>query len=130
MMQQETDGRVLQIIKLKTSLKEEEVLKIARERETQFKAIPGLIQKYYVRASPPHHFAGVYIWDSMESLQSYRGSELAASIPQAYQLIDAPEVEIMDVLFKLRSLRLSYSLKNLKKSFISSGNSLSQFFRK
>ena len=101
-MQPESEGRIIQIIKLKTSLKEEEVLKIAKEREPQFKAIPGLVQKYYVRASHPHNFAGVYIWDSMESLQSYRGSELAASIPQAYKLLEAPEIELMDVLFELR----------------------------
>jgi heme-degrading monooxygenase HmoA len=101
-MQPETEGRIIQIIKLKTSLKEDEVLKIARERVPQFKAIPGLIQKYYVKVSPPHHFAGIYIWDSMESLQAYRESELAASIPQAYKLIEAPEIEILDVMFELR----------------------------
>lgn len=101
-MQQETEGRIIQVIKLKTSLKEEEVLKIAEERAPQFKAIPGLVQKYYVRAAPPHHFAGVYIWDSMESLQSYRESELAASIPEAYKLLEAPYIEILDIMFQLR----------------------------
>ena len=101
-MQPETEGRIIQIIKLKTSLEEDEVLKIAKERAPQFKAIPGLMQKYYVRASPPHHFAGVYIWDSMESLQSFRESELAASIPQAYKLLEAPEIELLDVKFELR----------------------------
>ena len=101
-MQPETEGRIIQIIKLKTSLKEDEVLNIARERAPQFKAIPGLIQKYYVRASPPHHFAGVYLWDSIESIQSFRETELAASIPQAYKLLEAPEIEILDVMFELR----------------------------
>ena len=101
-MQPETEGRIIQIIKLKTSLKEDEVLNIARERAPQFKAIPGLIQKYYVRASPPHHFAGVYLWDSIESIQSFRETELAASIPPAYKLLEAPEIEILDVMFELR----------------------------
>jgi heme-degrading monooxygenase HmoA len=101
-MQPETEGKIIQIIRLKTSLKEEEVLKIAKERSPQFKAIPGLVQKYYVRAAPPHHFAGVYIWDSMESIQAYRESELAASIPQAYKLLEAPEIELLDVMFELR----------------------------
>lgn len=101
-MQSETVGKIIQIVKLRTFLEEDEVLKIAKERAPQFKAIPGLIQKYYVRASPPHHFAGVYIWDSMESLQSFRESELAASIPQAYKLIEAPEIELLDVMFELR----------------------------
>jgi hypothetical protein len=38
----------------------------------------------------------------MESLQAYRESELAASIPQAYKLLEAPEVEILDIMFELR----------------------------
>lgn len=101
-MQPETEGKIIQIIKLKTALKEEEVLKIAKERSPQFKAIPGLVQKYYVRAAPPHHFAGVYIWDSMESLKSYRESDLAASIPEAYKLLEAPDIEILNVMFQLR----------------------------
>jgi heme-degrading monooxygenase HmoA len=101
-MKHEKEGRIVQIIKLKTSLKEDEALKIAKERAPQFKAIPGLIQKYYVRTSPPHHLAGIYVWDSMESLQAYRESELAASIPQAYKLLEAPEVEILDIMFELR----------------------------
>ena len=101
-MKPKTEGRIIQIIKLKTSLTEEEALKIAEERAPQFKAIPGLIQKYYVRASPPHHFAGIYIWDSMESLQSFRTSDLALSIPEAYKLTEAPEIEVLDFLFELR----------------------------
>ena len=55
-----------------------------------------------MRTAPPHHFAGVYIWDSMESLQSYRESELAASIPEAYKLLEAPDIEILDIMFQLR----------------------------
>ena len=101
-MKPEAEAKIVQIIKLKTSLEEDEVLKIAKDRAPQFKAIPGLVQKYYVRASPPHHFAGIYFWDSMKSLQSFRESELAASIPQAYKLLEAPEIEILDVMFKLR----------------------------
>jgi heme-degrading monooxygenase HmoA len=95
-------GKIIQIIKLKTALSEEEVLKIAKEREEQFQAIPGLLQKYYVRMGTPGEFGGIYIWDSTESLKAYRESDLAASIPSAYQLIEPPNIEILDVLFQLR----------------------------
>jgi hypothetical protein len=44
----------------------------------------------------------VYVWDSKESLQAYRASDLASTIPQAYQLIEAPGIETADVLFQLR----------------------------
>lgn len=93
---------IIQIIKLKSELSEDELLRIAKEREPSFKAIPGLLQKYYTKLDQPGQYAGVYVWDSKESLQSYRESELAASIPQAYKLIETPDIEILNVLFQLR----------------------------
>ena len=53
----------MQIIRLKTNLSEEELLKRAHEREPQFKAIPGLVQKYYMKMTEPNSFGGVYVWD-------------------------------------------------------------------
>jgi heme-degrading monooxygenase HmoA len=93
---------IVQIVKFKTALSEEEVMAIARERAPGFRAMPGLLQKYYVRLDQPDQFGGVYIWDSMESLKSYRESDLAATIPQAYQVQGQPVVEIYDTLFQLR----------------------------
>lgn len=94
---------ILQIIKLKSNLPEEELLRKAREREPQFKAIPGLVQKYYVKTGEPGQYGGIYVWDSLESLQSYQKSDLAKSIPEAYEVIEAPNIEIMDILFQLRN---------------------------
>jgi len=93
---------IMQIIRLKTNLSEEELLKRARIREPQFQAIPGLIQKYYTKMDEPGKFGGVYVWDSIESLQAFRASELAASIPQAYELVEPPTLETLNVLFQLR----------------------------
>lgn len=94
---------ILQIIKLKSNLPEEELLSKAREREPQFKAIPGLVQKYYVKTDQPGQYGGIYVWDSPESLKSYRESDLAKSIPEAYEIIEDPNIEIMDILFQLRN---------------------------
>lgn len=94
---------ILQIIKLKSNLPEEELLSKAREREPQFKAIPGLVQKYYVKTDQPGQYGGIYIWDSPESLQSYQKSDLAKSIPEAYEIVEAPNIELMDILFQLRN---------------------------
>ena len=93
---------IIQIVRLNSELSEEDLLKKAREREPQFKAIPGLLQKYYVKMDQPGQYGGIYVWDSKESLQFFRESELAAGIPQAYKVIEAPDIEIMDVLFQLR----------------------------
>ncbi|MCL6296630.1 YdhR family protein [Jejuia spongiicola] len=94
---------ILQIIKLKSSLPEKELLIRAKERQPQFEAIPGLLQKYYVKTGQPDQYGGIYIWDSQESLNAYRESDLAKSIPEAYEIIEAPDIEIMDILFQLRN---------------------------
>lgn len=93
---------IIQIIKLKSSLSEEEVLKMAKDREPRFTAIPGLLQKYYVKLGGPNQYGGIYVWDSRASLAEFRKSDLAAGIPAAYKLIEAPNIEVLDVLFKLR----------------------------
>lgn len=103
MQPEKKESKIIQIIKFKTELNEGEVMRIAKEREPQFQAIPGLLQKYYVKPEPPFHFAGIYVWDSLESLKSYRASDLAASIPQAYKLIGPPEIEVLDIMFQLRA---------------------------
>ncbi|WP_190809284.1 YdhR family protein [Flagellimonas sp. S3867] len=93
---------IIQIIKLKSNLSEEELLKRAKEREPQFRAISGLLQKYYVKLDQPGQYGGIYLWDTQESLNAYRVSELASSIPGAYEITEAPNIEIMNILFKLR----------------------------
>ena len=93
---------ILQFIRLNSALQEEELIGKARERVPRFQEIPGLLQKYYVKMEKPGHFGGIYIWDSRESMNAYRQSELASSIPEAYKVVEAPEVEIMDLLFQLR----------------------------
>ncbi len=93
---------ILQIIKLKSDLPEEELLKRAKERESNFKSIPGLLQKYYVKTSKEGEYGGVYIWDSVQSQQQYQASDLAKSIPSAYAISAAPAIEMMDIIFQLR----------------------------
>jgi heme-degrading monooxygenase HmoA len=93
---------VIQIVRIKSALSEQELLGTAHERAPQFEAIPGLIQKYYVRLRDPGQYGGIYIWDSPESLQEFKQSELASTIAQAYKASEAPDIEILDVLFRLR----------------------------
>lgn len=93
---------ILQMVKLKSALPEEELMKRAKEREPQFKAIPGLLQKYYVKLDEPGLYGGVYIWDSKESLMAFKESDLAKSIPKAYEVVEPPNIEVMNVLFQLR----------------------------
>jgi hypothetical protein len=92
----------MQIVKIKTELSLDELLEIAQDRAPQFEAIPGLVQKYYIKLESPGEYGGVYIWDSVESLNEFKGSELAASISKAYKAIESPSIEIVEILFQLR----------------------------
>ena len=93
---------IIQIIKFQSELSEDEVLAVAEERVGQFRALPGLLQKYYVKLDQPNYYGGVYVWDSMDSLSAFRQTELAASIPAAYKVVGAPSIEILNTLFQLR----------------------------
>ena len=105
-MKEETDksaaGTIMVMVRLKTNLSKEEMLKRAHEREPQFKALPGLVQKYYIELGTPGEYGGVYVWDSAESLKAFRESELAATIPKAYDAIEPPSIEVVDIMFQLR----------------------------
>ena len=93
---------IIQIVKFETSLTEEEVVAVAEERIDQFRALPGLLQKYYVKLDRPNSYGGVYVWESMESLAAFRETDLAKTIPQAYRVKGAPQIEVLEGLFPLR----------------------------
>ena len=93
---------VIQIVRLKSNLEEEELLRRANERKPQFEALPGLLQKYYAKLKEQGEYCGLYVWDSPESLMAFRETDLAKSIPEAYEVIEAPDIELMNVLFQLR----------------------------
>lgn len=93
---------ILQTVRLTSPLAEEELLAKARERAPEFRAIPGLVQKYYVSHDEEGQYAGVYVWDSLESMEAFRASDLAKSIGRAYQVSAPPEVEVSEILFPLR----------------------------
>ena len=89
-------------VQFESSLPEDKVRAIEEERAPQFREVPGLIQKYYIKGGEPNQYGGIYIWENMESLQAYRESELAASIPSAYKVQGAPQIEMYDSMFQLR----------------------------
>jgi len=90
-------------IKFETELTDEQALEIAKERLPLFLDIPGLIQKYYVKNAQPNEWTGVYIWDSLESMQNFRETDLAKSIPAAYKVKGQPQIEVNNVPMTLRA---------------------------
>ena len=92
---------MLMVRGLKSDLSREELERRYRERLPQFRQVAGLIQKYYSYDESTGEWAGIYLWDSEESLARYLESDLRKSIPEAYELTEPPRVErfpIVDVL--------------------------------
>lgn len=96
-----TQGSLIQIVRFKTTLSEEALLRVAKEREPMFRAITGIVQKYYIKLGE-NEYGGVYIWDSKTSFDDYKKSKLAATIAEAYQVTGQPKIEVMEILFNLR----------------------------
>jgi len=89
-------------VKFKSALSYEDLMRVARERLPRFRALPGLIQKYYGREQSTGEYTGIYIWDSEQSLREYQDSELSRTIPEAYQVDGKPRIEVFEVPIILR----------------------------
>lgn len=74
------------------------------ERRPQFQGVSGLVQKVYGRDRATGDVCGIYFFDSLESMVAFRESDLARSIPEAYEARDVRR-ETYDVLYSLRPER-------------------------
>ena len=72
------------------------------ERRPSFLDVPGLVQKIYGRDPASGDMCGIYFFESRAALEAYRDSELAKTIPQAYEATDVRR-EVFEVLFPLRA---------------------------
>ena len=94
--------RVMLIVRgLKSRLAREEFERRYKERMPLFREVSGLVQKYYAYDESSEAWAGIYLWDSEESLAAYLDSDLRKTIASAYELTEPPRIErfpIVDVL--------------------------------
>lgn len=93
---------IIQFVKFKSGLSDAAVQRVMKERAPQFRALPGLVQKYYGHEVQTGEFTGIYLWDSEESLHQFQKTELARTIPVAYKVESTPRIEFFDVMFPLR----------------------------
>lgn len=97
-----TRPAILLIVRgLKSKLSYDEAERRCQERMPEFRKLPGLVQKYYSYDESTQEWAGIYLWDSEESLAAYLESDLRKTIPSAYELTEPPRIErypIVDVL--------------------------------
>lgn len=87
-------------VRVKSDLDPEELEKRLLERRPRFKEVPGLIQKFYGRDESTGDVCGIYFFKDQASLSAFRETELAKTIPTAYE---AKEIrrEAYEVLYPL-----------------------------
>lgn len=91
------------LVRMKSELERDEIERIMKERAPEFRAIDGLIQKYYLAdTGEPGVYGGFYLWRSLDDVQQYRSSELATTIAAAYRGVGAPDVNIFEIVMPLR----------------------------
>ena len=91
------------LVRFRSALSLDQVIRIVDERAPEFRALAGLQQKYYLQDAESGEYAGLYLWESPEALGEYRDSELRASIAAAYQTEGEPRVEVYRVMKSLRT---------------------------
>lgn len=94
------------LVKFKSPLSLAEVKEVAAGRLSEFQALSGLKQKYYLQDSQTGEIAGLYFWESQDALAEFRDSDLRASIASAYQTEGEPRVEVFSVFEVLRESML------------------------
>jgi quinol monooxygenase YgiN len=108
-VQQEENMFVL-TVKFESKLSYDEVMAVVQERIDDFRALPGLIQKYYGHEEATGAYTGVYIWESAETMRAYQQSELAQTIAAAYQVTSPPRIEVFDLVESLRPVEVAGAL--------------------
>lgn len=71
------------------------------ERRPRFLQVPGLVQKVYGRDASTGAVCGIYFFESAADLVAFRASELAKTIPSAYEVVEF-RAEAFDLLYALR----------------------------
>ncbi|HSI80353.1 MAG TPA: hypothetical protein VK919_06835 [Solirubrobacterales bacterium] len=89
-------------VRIKSDLAPDELDRRLLERRLRFLEVPGLTQKVYGRDPATGDLCGIYFFESREALAAFRDSELARTIPDAYE---ATEVRRESTTSSIRSTR-------------------------
>lgn len=90
-----------QIVRFKSALSDEEVLKTYASRAPRYREVKGLAQKYYMRFPATEEHGAIYLWDSEEDLKRFRDSELARTIPDTYRVLGTPDIQVAEIVMAL-----------------------------
>ncbi|MDH4107624.1 MAG: YdhR family protein [Gammaproteobacteria bacterium] len=87
-------------VRVKSDLEMRELERRLLERRPRFREVPGLVQKVYGRDPATGDMCGIYFFESQAALVRFRDSELAKTIPSAYEATDVRR-EVYEVLYPL-----------------------------
>lgn len=91
----------IQTVTFESNLPQDELFRRADERTDAYRAVPGLIQKYYVKYGE-RTYGGVMLWESKEAIVAFKDTELSRTIADTYGVEGAPRIEIHEVFDVLR----------------------------
>ena len=86
-------------VRAKSKLDDKELERRLLERKPKFLDIPGLVQKIYGRDDSTGDVCGIYFFESKEALKNFSETELAKTIPIAYEVSEIRK-EIYDAQVK------------------------------
>jgi hypothetical protein len=96
-------GAIL-FVRAKSGLDTKELERRLLERRPRFLEVPGLLQKIYGRDSETGAVCGIYFFENQAALAAYRETELAKTIPAAYEVLEF-RPEIYELMYPLRPER-------------------------
>lgn len=91
---------VILFVRIKSNLSADEFDRRLAERRPSFRQVPGLVQKIYGRDGGTGDVCGIYFFESEDALAEFRETELARTIPTAYEAVDVRR-EAYEVLYPL-----------------------------
>lgn len=92
---------VVLFVRISSDLEPDELERRALDRRPGFLEVPGLIQKIYGRDPHTGDWCGIYFFENGKALAAFRETELAKSIPDAYEATDIRR-EVFEVMYPLR----------------------------
>ncbi len=98
-----TPWRML-FVRIKNELDPKEMDRRLLERRPKFLEVPELAQKIYGRDLATGDVCGIYFFESEAALAKFKDSQLAKTIPSAYEASDVRR-EVYEVLYPLRPER-------------------------
>ena len=87
-------------VRISSELDPEEFDRRLLERRPGFLEVPGLVQKIYGRDPESGDVCGIYFFETADALAAFRESDLAQTIPTAYEATTVRR-EVYEILYPL-----------------------------